>query len=85
MRKEQYDYGSKDYDRAAIIEKEAVLKLMSLGFADMLSHDRLLAENTDELCTYIAVMEREATNYDYMVREYKYKYGEDEVCMMHLG
>lgn len=78
MRKEQYDYKSKEYDRAAITEKEAVLKLMSFGFADMLSHDRLLAENTDELCTYITVMERETTNYSYMLKEYKDKYGENE-------
>lgn len=78
MRKEQYDYKSKEYDKAAIVEQEAILKLLALGFSDMVQHDRLAAENADELCVYVGVMEHEASQYEYLVKQYKDKYGEDE-------
>lgn len=78
MRKEQYDYKNKEYDKAAIGEQEAMLKLLALGFADMVQHDRLSAENTDDLCVYIGVMEHEVSQYEYLVRQYKDKYGEGE-------
>lgn len=78
MRKEQYEYKSKEYDKAAIVEQESKLKLLALGFADMVQHDRLSAENADELCVYIGVMEDEVSQYEFMVRQYKDKYLEDD-------